>query len=283
MIIVDPVFERRTLYCETDKVKYFHVQNERRTMRYVILIASAIVLVSGCQHIGILFEDAGADTDADSYSYCTQGEYSGDLAIELQSDFAFLAGHTSISGDLTIHCDSCTNLNELICLTSVGGDLMIDDPPLTNLDGLSGITSVGGDLSIWETLLTNLDGLSGITSVGGDLSIGDNTLTNLDGLNGITSVGGDLMIDETLLTNLDGLGGITSVGGDLIIWDTTLTNLDGFGGITSVGGYLDVLENSTLPDCEVCELLDQLTSGPTSIYVGGNINDSCTPVPASCP
>jgi len=46
---------------------------------------------------------------------------------------------------------------------------------------------------------------------------------------------------------------------------------------------LNVEFNPLLPDCEVCELLDQLTSGPASITVGDNLDDACTPVPTGCP
>jgi hypothetical protein len=41
--------------------------------------------------------------------------------------------------------------------------------------------------------------------------------------------------------------------------------------------------NYVLPDCQICALLDQLTSGPWSINVVGNLDDSCTPVPGNCP
>ena len=62
-----------------------------------------------------------------------------------------------------------------------------------------------------------------------------------------------------------------------------LTNLDGLSALTSVGRDLNIFDNAALPDCEVCDLLDQLTSGPTSIDVHDNLDDSCTPVPANCP
>jgi hypothetical protein len=41
--------------------------------------------------------------------------------------------------------------------------------------------------------------------------------------------------------------------------------------------------NSTLPDCEACDLLDQVTSGPISPSVNNNLDDTCTPVPDNCP
>jgi len=50
-----------------------------------------------------------------------------------------------------------------------------------------------------------------------------------------------------------------------------------------VDSELEIFNNIDLPDCEVCNLLDQLTSGPTDIDVYDNLDDACTPVPWSCP
>ena len=135
-------------------------------MRYLMSMLLATVLVcGGCSHVSSI-GDAGPVE-------CNSGAYGGGFEIETQSDVATLAEYTSISGDLTIHCASCTDLSELICLTSVGGSLYI----------------------FWNDALTNLDGLSGLTSAGGDLYIGHNTgLSNLDGLSALTSVGGNLWI-----------------------------------------------------------------------------------------
>ncbi len=236
-------------------------------------MALATVPALGCHHTGSLNGDAGPDTDSDSDSDsdtdidCTQGAYSGDLTVETQSDIATLAGYTSISGDLYINCPLCTDLSDLVCLASVGERLLIAD----------------------NDTLTNLNGLSGITSVGLNLSISDNhALTSLYGLNGITSVGeggGGLTISfNTILTNLTGLSALTSVGWSLSFYDNyALTNLDGLSALTSVGGALYIDFNVLLPDCEVCDLLDQLTSVPTGIDVHDNLDDSCTPVPANCP
>jgi len=74
------------------------------------------------------------------------------------------------------------------------------------------------------------------------------------------------------------------VGWDLwIAWNAALTNLDGLSGITSVTDDFWILYNNILPDCEACELLDQITSGPNTISVHDNLTDTCTPVPAGCP
>ena len=86
------------------------------------------------------------------------------------------------------------------------------------------------------------------------------------------------------LTNLDGLGGITSVGLNLvIIGNLALTNLDGLSGITLMGDEFKIYENDALPDCDVCDLLDQITTTPTLIDVHDNVDDTCTPVPGGCP
>jgi hypothetical protein len=54
-------------------------------------------------------------------------------------------------------------------------------------------------------------------------------------------------------------------------------------GVTSVGGELGIGWNQVLPDCEACDLLDQLTTAPYLITVFDNLDDSCTPVPSNCP
>ena len=69
-----------------------------------------------------------------------------------------------------------------------------------------------------------------------------------------------------------------------ILWNDGLTSLDGLSGITVVDGDMWICGNDVLPDCEVCDLLDQLTSGPAWLDdVTGNLDDTCTPVPDNCP
>jgi hypothetical protein len=143
-----------------------------------------------------------------------------------------------------------------------------------------------GDFEI--TTQAVVETIAGYTSISGDMIISCPSCTDLSELICLTSVGEDLEIHEnSALTNLDGLNALTSVGGDLMIggWNagnTALTNLDGLSGITSVGRYLMIDFNDALPGCEVCDLLDQITSGPDWINVQDNLYDSCTPVPGNC-
>ena len=76
---------------------------------------------------------------------------------------------------------------------------------------------------------------------------------------------------------------LTSAGDAFEIANTPIDNLDGFGALVSVPGQLYVAWNPNLPDCEVCELAAQLTTGPATYYTEWNLADSCTPVPDSCP
>jgi hypothetical protein len=127
--------------------------------------------------------------------------------------------------------------------------------------------------------------------VGGGLSIaGNDALTNLNGLGALTSLGPTASLyslyisSNPALTNLDGLSTLTSLDKGLgITSNDALADLDGLGGITSVGNDFIVYFNDILPDCEVCDLLDQLTSVPTTMTVSANLDDTCTPVPANCP
>ena len=115
----------------------------------------------------------------------------------------------------------------------------------------------------------------------------------MDGLSALTSVaftGGGLIIENNnSLADLNGLSALTSVGSGeysgylAISGNNSLADLDGLSSLTSVGEYIDIYENPTLPDCEVCDLLDQMTTSPSPIDVHGNLDDSCTPVPSSCP
>jgi len=151
---------------------------------------------------------------------------------------------------------------------------------------LAGYTSLSGTLEIECETCTDLSELICLTAVGGDLEFWDSdALTNMDGLSALTSVDGNLVISgNAALTNLDGLSALTSVDGDLGIGSNeALTSLDGLSVLTSVGGGLGIFSNHVLPDCEVCDLLDQLVSGPNEIDVDDNLDDSCTPVPANCP
>ena len=211
-----------------------------------------------------------------------------------------LSAITSVGGDLRINSnDALTNLDGLGRITSVGEGLDIhENGALTHLDGLNGITSVTRLSISGNAVLTNLNGLSNLISLG-NVSIigyqgndpimsgstlficGNDALTNLNGLNKITSVGSLVISSNNALTNLNGLSSLTKVIGYMETSDNnSLTSLNGLNNLASVGGTLQMGDNKALPDCAVCNLLNQLNYGTIDIY--DNLDDTCTPVLARC-
>jgi hypothetical protein len=88
-----------------------------------------------------------------------------------------------------------------------------------------------------------------------------------------------------VLPNLDGMSALTWVTGAWldINSNASLDNLDGLGNLIQLNGDLLIYDNPDLPECEACDLLDQLTLGPSSTDVYDNLSDTCTPVPDNCP
>lgn len=208
--------------------------------------------------------DSDADTDADT-DLCALGEFEGEAWIGSQEELDALAGYTSITKSLRIAgCAECTDVSPLVCLEAIHGLQITENASLADLTGLGGLTSVVGVYIADNPTLANLHGLGGITELEGDLNIWENhSLASLEGLSALEKVGGPIHIDgNDSLSNLDGLSALTEV------FETTLS----------------FSENPSLPDCEVCELLDQLIEGQDhSIVVHDNLEDACTPVPDNCP
>ena len=140
-----------------------------------------------------------------------------------------------------------------------------------------------GDFTI--TTQSDVATIAGYTSISGSLVIECPSCTDLGELSCLTSVVVGLTItNNTALTNLGGLSALTYAGDTLQIDNNTaLTNLDGLSALTSVAGYFWIASNTALPDCETCNLWDQLTNPPMSIEVHDNLDDACTPVPDNCP
>ncbi len=140
-----------------------------------------------------------------------------------------------------------------------------------------------GDFTI--TTQSDVATIAGYTSISGSLVIECPSCTDLGELSCLTLVVVGLTItNNTALTNLGGLSALTYAGDTLQIDNNTaLTNLDGLSALTSVAGYFWIASNTALPDCETCNLWDQLTNPPMSIEVHDNLDDACTPVPDNCP
>jgi hypothetical protein len=202
-----------------------------------------------------------------------------------------------------------TSLSGLSTLFSVEGSLIVaDDSGLTSIEGLSALQTVGGDLNIESNAdLTSL-GMDNLFSVGGGyldpesggLVIDHNpALTSADLPSLTTIVGNAEITDNDGLTTLSGLGALASVGGNLYVtMNAALTTLAGLGNVAEVGDYLfvqgngalaslglsdlavcsnlTIVSNPVLPQCQACDLLDQLVEPPVSFNFWDNEPDSCS-------
>jgi len=109
---------------------------------------------------------------------------------------------------------------------------------------------------------------------------GDESLESLAGLDQLSAVGGGMAIyNNVALPTLAGLGNFVSVAEDLmIVANYALTNLDGLSALTSIGeSYsLWVVDNTSLPQCEACALLEQLEDFSGFFESSGNQPDTCS-------
>lgn len=176
---------------------------------------------------------------------CDRGTLEGNLEVSSAEELVAIEGYTAITGDLEIvDCESCADLCALACLSSVGKDLTLkQNDNLANLDGLNNLASVGEDLKLE----------------------GNKPLNNVDGLSCVQQIGGTLVV-----------GSLAAGNGDL-------SNLNGLGKLRALGEGLWIKDNKDLPECEACELLDQLSNEPYPLEVAYNQLDDCTPVPKNCP
>lgn len=223
----------------------------RRTSTWASLtLAGLFTAVSGCHKVAAIDGDTASDASGDSDSDTDSD--TGSIACDL--------GTYDPVGDAEVY--NLADLEALAGYTAIAGGLIIVVcEACTDLNALVCLTSVEKELSVWGTAsITNIHGLHNLTSVGEGLTIESNdALTNLEGLNALTSLG-------ELHINLN----------------DALTNLDGLNSLTSAATIL-IANNAALPDCEVCELLDQLSVLPPSIFVHDNLVDSCTPAPTAAP
>jgi hypothetical protein len=230
--------------------------------------------------------DADADSEFDTEALCDKGTYEGNIEVSHHADLTGLAEYTSVDGYLQISdCDSCVHLGALICLKSVEDYLYIgSNDNLVSLTGLSSLTSVGGLSIRYNDALTNIDHLSSLTTAREINILGMEALTDLDGLGALETVSDDFGVTLSYSLTSMNLTSLVSVGEDFIVSNNhALTNLDGLSSLASIGGTLWVFDNASMPDCEVCELIDQLTEGPAEVYTSPNVEDDCTPVPDNCP
>jgi len=197
-----------------------------------------------------------------SFFFPYSATFCGNFTITDNIDSIVLAPYTCLKGNLTIRAIGVNSLNALNLISISGSLIITENDGLTDLTVMTSLNSIGSDLIISFNSFTNINGLNNLTSIGGGIVIQENdSLENVDGLNSLSTVQVVLGIRQNVsLENLDGLASLTSMGDSLAIWDNTL-----------------------LPYCEVCDLLDQLSSTPSSIIATGNQVDPCYDGDLDCP
>ncbi len=169
-----------------------------------------------------------------------------------------------------------SDIGALSGLSSVAGSLWIgNNPSLVDLEGLGNITSIGEDLSIGSNdALTDLDGLGGLASVGRDMSVSGNTaLTSLDGLANLVAVWKRTsIVDNPALASL-GLDNLEVLGCEPDCWEDE----DGWYCDETIILCLEIASNQALPQCEACQLLEQVYFDSVADFVfHDNQPDTCS-------
>ena len=59
-----------------------------------------------------------------------------------------------------------------------------------------------------------------------------------------------------------------------MMYNYVLESMD-FSSLVTIYGNYTVQENTSLPQCDACAVLDQLTTFTGSVYVNGNEADTC--------
>jgi len=257
-----------------------------------------------CQ--GFVFcTDGGSDTDAntdggaDGGTDCLEGNYVANNTLDLD----FLSGFSCVTGSVTINAFGISEVS-VPYLESIGGRLKVEDADYPTLISFSSLEYVGDGMLFEQSSIIEQDGtpttidFASLQTSLGSLSLYISNLKSVasasfpslvDVNNIIFSWSSVENIDLSSLQTADslfisGLGTINngpnvpllSELGDLSITDNdTLSSLGWLGTLDTVTGNISVSNNPSMPQCEACDLLDQITlSGNFSF--SGNLDDSCS-------
>ncbi len=231
---------------------------------------------------------------------CGSEVWDGDVCIQNTLDVEQLIGVERIAGNLEIMNSSMVNLEGLDSLRCVDEGVYISgNTVLENIDHLMSLAWTGGSVVITDNpALESLGGLGGLALVDGGLVVGtiqwgeegwptvifgNDLLTDLSGLSSLVRVRGLNIAGNAALTGLDGAVCLQSIFGDFNLRMTPAVETVSLPRLRAVRYSLSFQDNDALPDCQACDLLDQLTVAPDKIKVYDNFGDTCSPVPENCP
>jgi hypothetical protein len=173
---------------------------------------------------------------------------------------------------------------ELGALTSVGGYLAIGGTDFLETIWLGSLASVGGNLGIHWTDSLETVWLGALTSVGGSVSASRNSSLATIAMPSLVSVGEEIEIHSNPKLESLAMGSLVSAGYHLTITENALLTDLGLGALKTLGctsetgsttHCLQIWDNFSLPQCDACELLDQLEGFTEPFYIKDNKPDEC--------
>jgi hypothetical protein len=220
------------------------------------------------------------------------------------NNFRGFEGLNSIGGSLFIQEEwSLTSLEGLDNITSTGELDIVGDRELKTLDGLSRLEEINGRLVIIGNESLGNIRLNKLKSVGGNLpssgSMNSNLKTPSDWhmeieynlilesleMEMLASVSGTVIVENHAALMSINLDNLSSIGGYFRIEQNAALKTLGMSKLTTLGcekyyqgqeTCLIIKENDVLPQCEACDLLDQLEGFTEEFDFQGNQQDECT-------
>ena len=150
-------------------------------------------------------------------------------------------------------------------------DTSFQDVYMNDLSEVNRIEVTNNDY-LWKTEFEEL------TTVNYDLFFDYNDLLSWVDCSALTEIGDDFRFkdnDTASGTNLY-FDSLETVGDAFIVRDNAnLEDLDMFSSVTEIGGVFKFFLNPDLPTCDICDLEDQLTTGPGTKTIYYNEADTC--------
>ncbi len=258
---------------------------------------------------GVARDDALQPGEVDkTYSICNgqggglSGILEGDYTIQNTLDVALIANVTEITGSLTVTAPGLStltlpslqrahdilvvgndvlatlaapSLEEIVQDVYVGGPAASDGNPALSTVSFPALGSVGRDLYVrYNTALTTLSAPA-LDSIGRHVSVSCNDmLTVLGGLDAVTTIGGSLSVGTNAALQSFGMVKLATVH-DFTVDDNALLTTFDLPALASVTDIFQVFNNPVLPTCAAQNLVNSLSTAPSTSIIQNN-NDAGT-------
>jgi hypothetical protein len=192
------------------------------------------------------------------------------------SSLAAAGGWLFVYGNTTLQNLEFPKLLSIGGGVSVGGTQGTENNSLATLSMPVLLEVSGGGISILlNSSLTTLE-MGSLVSVSGDIWITETVSLKIAEFGSLSSVAGWLSFSSNSALTIISMPALSSVGIFLDIKDNQVLASMGMPSLTAVGSRLYIYDNPSLPQCEACEILEQLDSFPGDFFFHGNKPDECT-------